>query len=216
MTLNELKQKLKGLIREYFGGAELSWGKVRGVSPNVPQVVLNMGAVTRHYQPVTRQVSGVLINSYPSKTTLQVDLYTRGAETNSEPNVTAAYENTAVNDLAEFLNFINSAYVDDWCEIHDVSILCRQVNDLTELINDTSWGYRAMVELEIGFTQNAVGHTGIMFEGGLSYDDNGAPETPQPPFAQTPSGGRTAELAKLSTGWFEQVEGPEFERQEER
>ena len=243
MTQNELKDRLNSLVREYFGGAAVSWGKVKSVSPNVPQVVLNMGPVNRHYLPIIGHVSGVLTNGYPSKTTLQVDLYTKGAATSADPGVMAAYENTAVNDLTDFLNFIGSAYVDEWGDLHDISILCKQVNDLTELINDTTWDYRAMVELEIGFTQSAVGHTGTMREGGAPFHDNGRPKFDAegyaldrygnrltgddgeplpplpigpdglpifPPTETTPSGGRTPTLSNKHTGWFEQVEGPNF------
>jgi len=234
MTPNELKQTLYNLVAEYFAGATITWGKVKAVSPNVPQVVLNMGGITRPYLPITRNVSGILVNGYPSQTTLQVDLYTKGAATKTDPGIAAAYENTAVNDLTDFLNFINSAYVDEWGELHDVSILCNRINDLTELVNDVAWDYRAMLELEIGFTQNAVGHTGTMYEEGMLYWENGRPRydedgnpldengnpipvppgVPRPPFTETPSGGRTPELASQTTGWFEQVEGPNFEKEE--
>lgn len=242
MKPRELKQKLYGLVCEYFCGASVSWGKVKTVSPNVPQVVLNMSAITRHYHPIVQTVEGVLVNVFPSKATLQIDLYTKGAATNVEPGITAAFENTAVDDLADFMNFLNSAYVDEWGNLHDVSIHCRQINDLTELINDVAWDYRAMVELEIGFTQNAVGHTGTMYEKGMPLYENGRPKYdaegnlldpqgniippkldgdgnpipwPPPQFTPTPSGGRSQILADQFTGWFEQVEGPNNKQEEE-
>jgi hypothetical protein len=251
------------LVAEYFGGATITWGKVKGVSPNVPQVVLNMGTVTRSYQPITQHVGEVLVQSYPSKTTLQVDLYTKGAPSNTDPGMTAAFENTAVNDMTDFLNFINSEYVGDWCEINDVSILCNTVSDLTELLNDVVWDYRAMLELELGFMQSAVGRTGTSYEQGVAHYENGRPKydvttgmplydngqpmydengnaldrygnllpagvpAPLPPpeydddgnpiipgVQSTPSGGRTPELAGQYTGWFEQVDDPEFIKEE--
>ena len=137
------------------------------------------------------------------------------------------------------------------------------VNDLTELVNDTTWDYRAMTELVVGFTQGAVGYTGMMYENGVPHYENGRPmydpETgmplypngqpmydadgnpldengnrlpedvpaPLPPLefdeegkpimpkvTQTPSGGRTQELAGQYIGWFEQVDTPEFEKEE--
>jgi hypothetical protein len=240
MTQSELKRKLCELVESYFGSATVTWGKTRAVSPNVPQVVLNMGTVTRPYQPITRSVDGVPVNEYPSKTTVQIDLYTKGAPTSGDPDTTAAYENTAINDLTDFVNFLNSVYVDHWSGLHDVSLLANTVLDLTELINDVTWDYRAMVEVEIGFTQSAVGHTGTMFDRGTQYYANGRPRydaegyaldendnrmtdadgnlirlpldddgDPIFPFTETPSGGRTPELAGQTTGWFEQVENPE-------
>jgi len=242
MTQRELKRKLFDFVSEYFSAATVSWGKVKSVSPNVPQAVLNMGAVTRHYHPIVQTVGGVLVNVFPSKTTLQIDLYTKGAATNADQGVTAAFENTAVDDLADFTSFLSSAYADDWRGLHDVSIRCRQIQDLTELVNDVAWDYRAMVELDIGFTQTAVGHAGIMHEKGVPYYDNGRPKydedgnpldpqgnivppeldgdgnpipRPPPQFAPTPSGGRSQTLADQFTGWFEEVEGPHNKREEE-
>jgi len=176
MTQSELKQKLYDLVREYFGKASVIWGKVKVVSPAPPQIVLNMGAVTRHYLPIVKWADGVIVNGFPSKTTLQIDLYTKGAPLQSGSGVTAAYENTAVNDLTDFVNYLESPYIDDWRERHDVSISCRHITDLTELINGTTWDYRAMVELEIGFTQTAVGHTGAMYESGMPFHKNGRPK----------------------------------------
>ena len=214
MNQNQVKEILYDLVSEYFGGATVVWGMAKAVSPNVPQVALTMLSLVRPYQPIRSDRNGVPIYSYPSKTTVQVDLSTRGAQLSNDEGITMAHVNTAVNDLAEFASFINSVYVDNWCEKHDVSILVNQVNDLTGLINDTTWDYRAMCELEIGFTETVVGHTGINFESGLAYDEEGNPvPLPQPEFEPTPSGGGTQTLADDYTGYFEQVE-TEYEQEE--
>jgi len=190
VTYKELRQTLYNLVNEYFGTATITWGKVKAVSPNVPQVVLNLEGISRNYQPIRGQVQGVLVNTYPSQTVLQVDLYTKGAPTSSDPNTTAGYENTAVNDLTDFLNFINSAYVDDWTDRHDITVLCNKVNDLTELINDTAWDYRAMIEIEVGFTQGAVGSSGTMYEDGMPYHENGSPQYDSEGYALDRNGNR--------------------------
>jgi len=167
MMQSELKRKLESLVSYYFGGATVVWGQIKMVNPSVPQVTLNMGSVIKPYHPITRWVNGIPVNCFPVTTTMQVDLCTQGGSTGNEISVRSAYENTAINDLLCFVHFIDSAYVDDWSEINDISILAKEVLDLTELINDTSWDYRAMVELEIGFTQFAAGYTGINYEGGF-------------------------------------------------
>ena len=230
MTQSELKHKMFDLVQLYFGSAILSWGKVKLVSPNAPQVVLTMLPVVRKYHPITQTTEGIPVNSWSSKTTLQVDLYTKGNSTNSEANIKAAKENTAVNDLSAFLNFLGSAYVDNWSLENDISIHANQVLDLTEITNVTTWEYRAMVELELGFTESAVGFTGMNYEKGMAYWGNGRPKydkdgnpidpdgnpmegLPGPlPFTPSPSGGGTQDLADSFIGWFEKVDGPEFEK----
>jgi hypothetical protein len=94
-----------------------------------------------------------------------------------------------VNDLTDFLNFLGSNYVDEWGSLHDISIHCCQVTDLTELISDTTWEYRAMTEIEIGFTQKAVGHTGLMHEAGVPFYQNGSPRYDIEGYALEETGG---------------------------
>ena len=206
MTERELKQKLYNLVSIYFGGAAVSWGKVSGtVKSGSPAIVLNTGDIKRSYQPIRKNIEGVSVNSYPSSTTLQVDLYTKGEKVIKKQNVTAANENTAVNDLVEFVNFLGSEWVDVWTFHEDITIIADTVRNLSDIINDVRWEYRAMVELEIWFTQSAAGHTGTMWDGGVAYDENGNPLS-LGKFKPNSSGGGTQELADDTTGWFEQVE----------
>jgi hypothetical protein len=186
----------------------------RSVNPNVPQISLTMGSITRAYQPIRRTLDGVVVDAYPSQTTLQVDLFTRGRRNDDEPGVRPSWDNTAVDDMTDFVNFINSPHTDNWSEMHDISLLTNNVHDLTGVTNDTTWEYRAMVELTVSFTQTAVGNTGTMWEDGEMYGENGRPLDVQPDFAVTASGGRTLELASGETGWFDRVDGPEFIRKE--
>lgn len=230
VTQRELKQKLEELVSTYFAGITVVWGKTKAARSLSPLIVLTTGTVSRPYQPIKQMANDVPINYYPSNTTVQVDLYTKGAKTNHSAGIMAAMENTAVSDLTDFVNFLNSDYVDDWCGTHDISILTNQVQDLSQIINDVSWDYRAMVELEIGFTQAAIGHTGMMYESGMPYYENGNPKYDNegyaldengqrvvdddgnalPPglnqYESTPSGGGTQELADQFTGWYERVE----------
>ena len=227
MNQSELKKIMHSFISSHFGSATVVWGKVKAVNSNAPQIVLTMGDIIRPYQPITQSINGVPINVYPSKTTLQVDIYTKGRPTSNESGVSASFENTAVNEMTEFANFLNSGYSDQWSSDNDVSILVNQVRDLTEIINDTSWEYRAMVELEIGFTQRAVGYAATMIDGGIPYHDNGIPKYDDEGYALDDTGDRlpglplpsdpdgniiypepdngSQDLANQSAGWFEQV-----------
>lgn len=188
MNQRELKRKLYELISTYYGEATVVWGRTKKVRPGAPLVTLDAGSVLRPYHPIEKVVNGVPVASYQSATTVQVDLFTKGDKLTEESGVTAEYDNTAVSDMLDFVNFLQSLYVGDWCLKNDISIMVNQVQDLTELINDTTWDYRAMVELEIGFTQYAIGYAGI----GQNVPNS--------------SGGGTKELADEDVGWFEQVE----------
>jgi len=238
VTQRDLKKKLHELVGTYFDGLKkqgnIVWGKTKPVNPNSPMVALLTGPINRQQRPIRKYINGIVHDFWPSKTVLQVDLYTKGAPTSDAPNVKQSYENTAVNDLTDFVNFLHSVYVDHWSFLNDISINVSDVQDLTALTNNTSWSYRAMVEIAVGFTQQAVGHAMIMHEAGMPYFSNGAPmfddegyaldeegnrlpDLPPlpvdpegnfiyPPSTATTSGGRSQELANMKTGWFESVE----------
>ena len=214
MTQGQLKRALFELVTLYFGEdlVEVSWGMTKRVASGAPSVVLSMGDVARSYHPVESIAAGVAVQAYPSATTLQVDLYTRGERLSDEDGVTAAYENTAVSDLLAFVGFVNSGYAAEWAARNDVSILCSTVSDLSGLMNDSSWGYRAMAELEVSFTDYAVGHTGLMYDGGLPCDEGGNAGG-SGAYVPTPSGGGTQHLADQTAGWFGSAEINEEEDQ---
>jgi len=175
MTQRELKAALHWLVQTYFSGANVVWGKVKKVRPPAPLITLNMGVVYRHVHPISLTRDGVPIDAYQSMTTLQVDLYTMGSERRSADSVLGPNENTAIDDMVDFLGFLGSGFVSDWCERNDISIASVWASDLTGLVDGASWEYRAAAELAIGFTQAAAGYAGIMYEGRLPFHSSGEP-----------------------------------------
>ena len=207
MTTREVKQKLHDLVAEYFvllkDEGNIVWGKTKPVNPGAPMVALSMTDITGPSLPARRYIDGVPHDSYPSKRMLKVDLFTKGAPTSDEPGITSRNENTAVDDLTDFVNFLNSVRVDHWCGINGISLKANEVRDLTELINSTSWQYRALVEIEVGFMRNAAGFSGIGYEGGVPFHDNGQPMFDGEGYALDPDGNRVPNgqpLPPLPTG----------------
>jgi len=237
MNQLELRKKLAELVGAYFrqlrDAGNIVWGKTKPVNPNSPMIALEMGPIDRARRPITLYVEAIPVNCYPAKTTLRIDMFTKGTPVINKPGIASSSINTALSDLTDFVNFLMSAHVDHWSYNNGISIQVGQdIQDLTQLINVTSWDYRAMVELEIGFTQNAVGYAGIMHEGGVPYHSNGRPKYddegypldedgnrigPQlpigpdgrplyPGYEANASGGGSQDLANQYTGWFEEVE----------
>ncbi len=214
MTMREAKEKIYELVCEYFGNATVAWGKTKSVRPGSPLVSITTGNLTRTYHPVKNDIDGIPVFSYASSFPLQLDLFTKGTPVNDEDGVTAATENTAVSDLADFVNFLGSVHAEHWGMINDMAVLANtQIHDLTQLVNDSSWDYRAMVEIEVRFTETAVGYSAVNYEAGQKYNPETIKPIPDTPFVPSPSGGGTKELADEFTGYFEQVE-TEYEQEE--
>lgn len=193
MTVNELKKWLHALVSMYFAGANVVWSQTKMVKPLPALVTLRIGSVNRPLQPIVKVINGVSCGYYPSTATFEVNLYTKGAAVEVDDGMVIPRENTAINDLLDFVNFINSAAVTDLCSLADINIMqYGDVRDVSAVINSTQWDYRAMVEFTVDFTQVAVGAMGISPESGA--------------WKQTASGGGTKDLADTETGYFENVE----------
>ncbi|MDR2359674.1 MAG: hypothetical protein LBD85_00105 [Oscillospiraceae bacterium] len=221
MTLNNVKSRLYERVSEYWDGAVVKWGAAPGVKPKSPLVVLRMGTVTRVARPIEQSADGSYIAVYPSETTLQIDLFTRGKRVTASGGA-GYYENTAVSDLLRFVNYLDSPATINWLAKNDLSMhLLGGVHDLSEIINDTQWSYRAMCELRIGFTEWAAEYEAtlgddrvevneegdIIKDGAVEFDAEGNPDgVDHTAWEQTASGGGTKELAGKNTGFFTEAE----------
>jgi len=240
MIIKELRNNLLDLIDGYFAGATVIWAQEKTVKPAPALVTLRMGNVSRPLRPIMQIVDGVPCGFYPSRVVLEVNLYTKGAAVAGGNGKTIARDNTAINDMLDFVNYLNSPFVTDWCYVHDIAITPNgDVTDVSAVVNDINWEYRAMAEFFVDFMQSAVGATGILDESSIKWpektdvqekperpvvpdepstpDDTEPTEKPlepyiEPEWEQTDSGGGFRQLAEESLGYFEQVEIENFKR----
>lgn len=202
MILDVLKSKLYERVAAYWNGATVVWSASDKVKPNAPLVVLRLGTVNRSSQPITQAINGILFSAYPSEVALQVDLFTRGRQ------IGPGYlSNTALNDLIDFASFLDSTASTEWSGRNDISLaLLSGVQDLSEVINDTQWQYRAMCEFTVSFTQWAAEFHGILSEAGIVFGDYGMPTgVIRENWRETASGGGTEELANERAETIEKV-----------
>lgn len=238
MRVSQAKELFCSLTAQYFAGAEVTFTRQSRVAkPQIPLVTITPGNVKRPLAPVYKEVDGVMVGYYPSRISMQVDLFTHGQPvTDDATGKIVAYENTAMDDMLFFADFLNSQHTIEWCHKHDVSILIDgDVQDLTGLVNDNNYEFRSRLSVLFFFTQRAVGHTATLLEESILYPTGETdpetgepiytPEEPEqtesvsgqfgkddsgsiviPKFEQTSSGGGTEELAKEETGYFTEVE----------
>ena len=223
MTHSDVKKYVYALTSMYFGAAPVIWGQTKSVFSS-PLVVLTEGTVTRNNKPLTMVKDGVLVDCYEQTFIVQVDLFTEGSEVAGEGRE-GANENTVVNDMLEFISFVNSAKAIAWCSMSNIAIQTGAVTNLTGLINDSEWEYRAMTELEVKYVVAMAGYSATMYDNGVPYTSDGVPVYDEEGYASdgtqlpledgkpiypevehTPSGGRSQDLADSTAGWFSEVE----------
>lgn len=220
MTQGAAKALILEVISKYFATATVAWSNQNlAVIPQKPFIRLTAGNLKRNRFPAVSVIDGVPVNAYEFRLPITVDLFTNGAEVpGSEQR-----ENTAVQDLSFFVDFLDSEYVTDFCYREGISILLdsTEILDLSAAIYDANYEFRAEVTLTLSFMVRAVGYTGTYGEETIKVveitekDESGAEtivgteETIDltESFNPSASGGNTKELAReTDCGYFTAVE----------
>lgn len=157
MNIGEVKQYLYDLVAMYHPGATIAWTKTGGVKPKAPFISLAYSNLDRSQFPVTNDEGE---NYYNYSMTFEINLYTKGKPVKA--GTETYYENTAVEDLDEFIRFLDSPKISDITSGNNVTIVFNPpVRDVSELIGDTKFNYRSMAEFTVSFTDLASGEYGI-------------------------------------------------------
>lgn len=196
MRVSEAKELFRQLTSSYFTGAMVVFARQsRAAKTDLPLVSITPGNVKRHTNPVYRTIGDTAVGSYQSHLSMTVDLFTHGkAVMDDETNAVVAYEDTALDDMLAFADFLNSDYAVEWSHNNDVAIIVEgNVQNMSGLLNDNNYEYRSRLNVVIYFTQHMVGHAAVMSESSILFptdktDDSGQPiYTPEEPIPTSSS-----------------------------
>lgn len=219
MDIKGVRDAMLELTKYYFQNATVIHGRQSHVAKQgKPLVTLYTGVVTRPLNPPTKIIDGRPVSFYPSSVPVQIDLFTLGQKKELAHGFTPVMENTAADDMLSFVNFLNSEFAVQFCHQKDIAIVVpNTVQDLTGLINDTSYEYRAMIEVIVYFTSIAVGYSGTLSIDSVTHKSSsgevisggdiqaeGAILTPE--LVVTPSGGGNDEVLTDEESYFTNVE----------
>ena len=245
MRVLEARNLFRSLTSLYFQSANVVMsGQSRIAKPDAGLVVITPGAVRRPNRPTADLIDGESVGLYPSRIMFTIDSFTHGSpviataeEAELIPGVSEgdviAYENSALDDLLAFADFLNSDYVIWWSHLHDVAVLIDgDVQDMTGIVVDHNYEYRARMTVMFYFTQETVGPAALLREDSVKYPDVSGEYISDPPvetesptngyetdamrrvreaiidpyFKPTSTGGGNEELASQETGYFAEVE----------
>lgn len=221
MTYTEMKRAVYGITAAYFTSASVEMANTKSAKKGKPLIKLSFGPAQSTQFPVEQFLDGELCSFYPTTAKLEVQLFTNGSRL---PN--GAMENTAVGDLTDYVNYMMSEMVTNELNTQNLSMLVAgPVQDVTSIINDVSYEYRAMVEFNVNFTVAAVGFAAVLDESSIKIDQPAPGPDPdsqgqvlpphiEPEWKPTNSGGRSKEIAEKRTGYFTEVEVTEMKRSE--
>lgn len=185
MRLTTAKELFRGLAGRYFAGAKVVFAKQsRAAKVDIPLVTLSFGNVKRPWDSVRYEIDGDTVAAYPSRVSVVVDLFTHGAPVTDGEGKLFAYENTAMDDMLSFADFLGSQYVVDWCNQNDLAItIDGDPQDLTGLVNDNNYEYRSRLNLWLCFTQEAVGYAAVLTEASIQYPTGETDENEKPVYS---------------------------------
>lgn len=202
MRVKTAKELFRQITKVYFNEANVIFAQQSRVAkPKLNLVVITPGVIRRPYMANYGASKEELIGSYETRMSIIVDYFSKGTPiTDASTDAVVAYDNTAMDEMIGFANYLNSKYVTDWCYMNDVAItIDDDAQDLTGIVNDNNYEYRARLSVQFYFTQRAVGQAAI---GSVEEDD--VIRYPVP----------LEEILPLDneTGWFETAEIEEEEQ----
>lgn len=164
MRVKTARELFRQITKAYFSKSSVIFAQQsRAAKPKLNLVVITPGVVRRPYMANYGNSGAELIGSYETRMSITVDYFCHGlAIVDESTGATVAYENTAMDELIGFANYLNSKYVTDWCYLNDVAItIDDDAQDLTGIVNDNNYEYRARLSVQFYFTQRAVGQAAI-------------------------------------------------------
>lgn len=104
MTFSEVKKFIYELVKRYHPGAMVVWTKTKGVTPKPPYITLGYSNLNRSAFPLSDDEREHRYYNYDF--IFEINLYTVGKEVKAGNG--SYFENTAVEDLEEFIRFLDS------------------------------------------------------------------------------------------------------------
>lgn len=223
MDVRGVREAILEMTSYYFKNATVTFTRQSHVAKQgKPLVAISTGSVSRPLNPTTKIVDGRPVSFYPSTMPIQIDLFTKGRQRKLAEGFTSAMEDTAEDDMLVFANFLNSEYATQFCHQKDIAIVVpNTVQNLSGLINDTAYEFRAMLEIVVYFTMEAIGYSAVLAPSSVKHNSID-PETGEPvgggdiqaddvialvpEIEETVSGGGNEEMVANEEGYFTNVE----------
>ncbi len=159
MNISYAKELFRTITKEHFGNTTtvIFANQSRQPKPNIPLVTIALGTPGRPLSaPVAEEEDG-LVSNYPTSVKMVVDLFTNGKDVLDGTTV-IGHEDTSVDEMYAFKDFLESEYTIEWCHANDVAIgFDGDVVPMTGIVNDSTYEFRSRLTVIFYFTHRTVG-----------------------------------------------------------
>lgn len=185
MNFGEAKKYSRDIVAVYFGDGHVFYAEQKMAKKPVPYLTVKFSGLGKVRSKITKydRESQCFKDYWQANTKMELNLYTLGkniAPKDAEP----VYENTAVEDMDDFVKFLCSdEIIEDMDRNNIVIAINGRIMDLSFLENNSEFRYRSMAEFDVNFIDSSYG----------LYGQNAIAELPNP------SGGGTKEMVADSS-----------------
>ena len=159
MTLHEARTFLLELVASYYGESHVFYAEAKIAGVPEPYITVKVSDTVRQYHAAKIVDDEGYQKSYREQSArFEINLYTKGRDASRGRGI-PVYLNTAVNDLLQCVNYLDSDDATERISNANVAIIqTGSVRDLTALQNNSSsYQYRALMEGEIRFIEVSYG-----------------------------------------------------------
>ena len=164
MDTKGLKEFLQSVSEMFFGETNMAWVGETSESPPLPLVTLRLDTVSKATFPFDDGFNedGQFIEYYNAEIMFEVKAYSKGYVGSVEEGFIRSPENTSMNDLQQFADYMASKGVTELLSEKNVQIIQEgPVRDTTVAKSGSRHEYSAMVEYRVGFVLESVGEFGV-------------------------------------------------------
>lgn len=164
MDATALKEMLFSVCEDFFSNANLIWAGEVSESPPMPLVTLRVDSMNKAIFPFDEGYNddGQLVEYYNADLTFEVKGYTQGYIPNPEEGIIQSAENTAMNDIQQFANYLASEGMT--IKLSDQNVSMTQigpVRDTSVVKSGSRYEYSAMVEYKVDFVLEVSGYYAV-------------------------------------------------------
>ncbi len=178
MNYGEAKKYSRDIVAAYFGDDHVFFAEQKMAKKPIPYLTVKFTGLGRNEKITKYDEESQCYKDYRQKRArMEINLYTSGHNVAPE-DMEPVYENTAVGDMDDYLQFLNSDEITDDMTRHDIVIsIAGEIRDLSGILNTAEYRYRAMAEFDVRFTDSSYGLYGQNAVGSLpNASGGGSPE----------------------------------------
>lgn len=168
MDATAIKEILFTVCEDFFQNTNLIWAGEVSESPPLPLVTLRVDSMNTANFPFEEgyDKDGQYMEYYNADLVLEVQGFTQGYVSNQNDGIIQSAENTAMNDIRQFANYIASEGMIIRLASENISMTqIGPVRDTSIVKSGSRYEYSAMVEYKVDFILETTGFYAISQQG---------------------------------------------------